>query len=81
MWDLSSLTRDRTQFPCIARQILNHWEDLQASATASIWESLLNEWRCPAGTSASHQELYGEAGGEAIIGASLADSVPSVGMG
>ena len=29
MWDLSSLTRDATQAPCIARQILNHWEDHQ----------------------------------------------------
>ena len=25
MWDLSSLTRDRTRVPCIGRQILNHW--------------------------------------------------------
>ena len=25
MWDLSSLTRDWTHVPCIARQILNHW--------------------------------------------------------
>ena len=25
MWDLSSLTRDRTHVPCIARQILNLW--------------------------------------------------------
>ena len=25
MWDLSSPTRDQTQVPCIARQILNHW--------------------------------------------------------
>ena len=25
MWDLSSLTRDRTHIPCIARQILNLW--------------------------------------------------------
>ena len=25
MWDLSSLTRDWTCVPCIARQILNHW--------------------------------------------------------
>ena len=24
-WDLTSLTRDRTCFPCIGRQILNHW--------------------------------------------------------
>ena len=24
MWDLSSLTRDRTHIPCIARRILNH---------------------------------------------------------
>ena len=27
MWDLSSLTRDRTHVLCIARQILNHWTD------------------------------------------------------
>ena len=26
MWDLSSLTRDRTCIPCIARWILNHWD-------------------------------------------------------
>ena len=25
MWNLSSLTRDRTQLPCIGNQILNHW--------------------------------------------------------
>ena len=25
MWDLSSLTRDRTRVPCIGRRILNHW--------------------------------------------------------
>jgi len=25
MWGLSSPTRDQTQVPCIARQILNHW--------------------------------------------------------
>ena len=25
MWDLSSLTRDRTCTPCIGRQSLNHW--------------------------------------------------------
>ena len=25
VWDLSSLTRDRTCVPCIGRRILNHW--------------------------------------------------------
>ena len=25
MWDLSSLTKDRTLIPCIGRQNLNHW--------------------------------------------------------
>ena len=25
MWNLSSLTRDRTHSPCITKQILNHW--------------------------------------------------------
>ena len=25
IWDVRSLTRDRTRVPCIGRQILNHW--------------------------------------------------------
>ena len=25
MWDLSSLTKDQTQVPCIARRVLNLW--------------------------------------------------------
>ena len=25
MWDLSSLTRDRTHVPCTVRRILYHW--------------------------------------------------------
>ena len=28
MWDLSSLTRDQTHVPCIARWIVNHWTPL-----------------------------------------------------
>ena len=31
MWDLSSLTRNWTQVPCIARLILNHWTTRQVS--------------------------------------------------
>ena len=31
MWDPSSLTRDRTHIPCIARWTLNHWTDHQGS--------------------------------------------------
>ena len=25
LWDCSSLTRDQTHTPCVARPILNHW--------------------------------------------------------
>jgi len=30
MWDLCSLTRDRTYVPCVATQILNHWTTTEA---------------------------------------------------
>ena len=30
MWDLSSLTEDRTGIPCIAKPILNHWTTREA---------------------------------------------------
>ena len=30
MWDLSSLTRDRTRVPCVGRRILNHWTASEA---------------------------------------------------
>jgi len=30
LWDLSSLTRDRTCIPCTGRQNLNHWVSREA---------------------------------------------------
>jgi len=30
MWDLSSLARDQTQVPCVARKDLNHWTTREA---------------------------------------------------
>ena len=33
MWGLSSLTRDQTCIPCIARWILNHWTSREVSFT------------------------------------------------
>ena len=36
MWDLRSLTRDRTCVPCIGRQILNHW------TTGKPWEAVFS---------------------------------------
>lgn len=30
LWDLSSLTRDRTPVPCVARQVLNQWAPREA---------------------------------------------------
>ena len=35
MWDLSSLTRDQTHFPCLGRQILNHWTTRRVPSGAS----------------------------------------------
>ena len=34
MWDLSSLTRDQTHIPCIARQLLNDWTTREVPAMA-----------------------------------------------
>ena len=35
VWDLSSLTRDRTHVPCIARQILNRWTTREGPSFAA----------------------------------------------
>ena len=35
-WDLSSLTRDWTYIPCIARQSLNHWTAREGSQKLSL---------------------------------------------
>ena len=36
MWDLSSLARDRTRGPCIARRILYHWTPREDSSLCTI---------------------------------------------
>ena len=42
IWDISSLTRDRTCVPCIRRRILNHWTTREAPREdSSIWPSSL----------------------------------------
>ena len=33
VWNLSSLIRDRTHVPCMARQILNHWTTREVPAS------------------------------------------------
>ena len=41
MWDLSSLTKDRTQVPCVGRQILNHCTTREVPMqilNCSIWD-------------------------------------------
>ena len=38
MWDLSSLIRDQTHVPCIARQILNHWTTIPEKSHESSFE-------------------------------------------
>ena len=41
-WDLSSLSRDQTRIPCIARWILNHWATREVSQPALSYPSRLN---------------------------------------
>ena len=36
MWDLSSLTKDRTHVLCIRRQILNHWTTREFSGMSFL---------------------------------------------
>ena len=36
LWDLSSLTRDRTHVPCVERQILSHWTTREISEKSFI---------------------------------------------
>ena len=36
MWDLSFLSRDQTQIPCVARRILNHWTTGEVSETVPV---------------------------------------------
>ena len=40
MWNLSSLTRDRICIPCIARQILNHWNTREVSRAGDLYFNL-----------------------------------------
>jgi len=37
MWDLNSLTRDRTCVPCAGRQILNHWSTKEVPRLLNMW--------------------------------------------
>ena len=41
MWELSSLTRDRTLVPYIGRQVLNHWttRDIPKQLFLEVWQS------------------------------------------
>ena len=50
MWDLSSLTRDRTGVPCIGRQILNDWTAQEGFILLELRgrKSLLEVLTCPA---------------------------------
>ena len=43
MWDLCSLSRDRTQTPCTGRQSLNHWAawEILCGLTFGFWASLV----------------------------------------
>ena len=41
MWDLSSLTRDRTSVPCIVRQILCHWTTKEVPRVIFLYTVLL----------------------------------------
>ena len=37
LWDLSSLTKDQTHIPCIARQVLNHWTMREVPEINPFW--------------------------------------------
>ena len=50
MWGLSSLTRNQTYVPCIAKQILNHW---------TTGKSLCPALTCPLPSPSSGQHIYG----------------------
>ena len=41
MWDLSSLTRDRTHTPCIERQSVNHWTAREVSPQKFLLKYLI----------------------------------------
>ena len=50
IWDLSSLTRDRTCIPCIMRQILNHWMAREVPHICFLkdlnWQIWASQWTC-----------------------------------
>ena len=50
MWGLSSLTRNQTYVPCIAKQILNHW---------TTGKSLCPALTCPLPSPSSSHHIYG----------------------
>ena len=45
MWDLTSLTKDRTCIPYIARQILNHWTTREASDQVFLNAPSIEAWK------------------------------------
>ena len=47
MWDLNSLTRDRTCSPCIRRQILNHWTTSKVPCCCSFKTSIIGVFDVP----------------------------------
>ena len=47
MWDLSSLTRDRTRVPCIVRWILYHWITREVPERNFLIFKNTAEFQCP----------------------------------
>ena len=43
MWDLSSLTRDRTHVPCIVRRILCHWTMREVSNVPFLKQTVMGD--------------------------------------
>ena len=56
-WDLSSLSRNQTPTPCIARQVLNHWATREVPRPALSYLSRLNSG-APSLESPLHQPAW-----------------------
>ena len=46
VWDISSLTRDRTHTPCIGRRSFNHWTAREVPWTQAFWPQPQNIFYC-----------------------------------
>ena len=68
MWDLSSLTGDRTCVPCIGRQILSHWTTREVPLLNSFFQNIylfIYFWLCSVFVAA--HRLYSSCGERGLL--------------